>query len=133
MTPDERERMNRICAEIQEERDYTKFTGLLRQMNELIERKVERRFRQYPRVWCHGARPSVTVPAVAQKIIKPLSDSDRKERVEISIAGADALFREVRIENRFTDMDGQSVALKQGARLDVTFEADAVDTTRDLA
>jgi hypothetical protein len=42
--------------------------------------------------------------------------------------------RLLRIENRLTDVDGPPVALKQGARLNVTFEADAVDgTTRSQA
>jgi hypothetical protein len=51
-----------------------------------------------------------------------LPDSDCSE--------AEELFREIRIENRFTDADGQPVALKDGARLNVTFEADAKDTIR---
>jgi hypothetical protein len=44
---------------------------------------------------------------------------------------AEDLFREIRIENAFTDADGQTVALKDGAHVDVSFEADAQDTVRN--
>jgi hypothetical protein len=66
-----------------------------------------------------------------QKIVKPLYP-DQSEKVEIQIAAADDLFREVRIENALTDANGQAVALKNGARVDVTFEADANDTVQKL-
>jgi hypothetical protein len=41
---------------------------------------------------------------------------------------ADDLFREIRIENNFTDVAGGPVALTSGARLDVTFEAETKKT-----
>jgi hypothetical protein len=50
------------------------------------------------------------------------------ERVEISIPEADQLFREVRIANEFVSPDGGSVALKPGAHVYITFEADPKDT-----
>lgn len=70
-----------------------------------------------------------TVPAVVQKIVKSVYQ-DRVEKLEISIPEADDLFREIRIENTLTDADGQPVALKTGAQLDVTFEAEAKDTVK---
>jgi hypothetical protein len=45
-------------------------------------------------------------------------------KVEISISQADDLFREIRIENNFSDVDGVAVALRIGALLDVTVEAE---------
>jgi hypothetical protein len=48
--------------------------------------------------------------------------------LKISITQADDLFREIRIENNFTDVDGGTVALTNGARLDVTFEAETEKT-----
>ena len=53
---------------------------------------------------------------------------DQPAKLEISISQADHLFREVRIENSFIDVDGGPVALTNGARLDVTFEAETMKT-----
>jgi hypothetical protein len=50
--------------------------------------------------------------------------------VEISIPDAEELFREIRIDNTFTDVNGQPVALKQGVPVEITFEADAMDTVK---
>lgn len=131
MTPEEREQMNSLCVRIQNEKDYLRFEGLLRELNEVIGCK-ERRF-------LHGGasvattpqgRPWKTVSGIVQKILKNVYSRQVADAVEISISEAEELFREIRIENRFTDVDGRPVALKNGARLDVTFEADAKDTVR---
>jgi hypothetical protein len=42
MTPDEREQMFALCAKIADERDPHKFTQLITQLNELLERKERR-------------------------------------------------------------------------------------------
>jgi hypothetical protein len=116
--------MNSLCVRIQEEEDYPRFEALTRELNEIVGRK-ERRFPQ------HGGngegqrkRPWKTLQAVVQKIVKSVYPG-QAENVEILIPAADDLFREIRIENTFTDVDGQPIALKSGARLDVTFEAEA--------
>lgn len=129
MTPDERARMNEICTKIQEEKDYENFAGLLREMSELISRKEERRFKDRPRIVWNRERPWSTATAVVNKVI-PTGVARSPEKVEISITPADYLFREVRIENTFRHPDGSIVGLKQGARVDVTFEADASDTEK---
>jgi DNA repair exonuclease SbcCD nuclease subunit len=59
---------------------------------------------------------------VVQKIVKGVY-SEQVEKVEIAISEADDLFREIRIENKLTGVDGQPVALTTGAQLDITFEA----------
>src|SRR5947207_14213683 len=129
MTPNEREQMDVLCARIQQEKDYPKFERLLRELNELVGRK-ERRVSQYAGSGeRHRKRPRRTVPDVVQKIVKN-AYVEQVEKVEISIPAADHLFCEIRIENTFTDVDGQPVALRTGARLDVTFEADAKDIVR---
>lgn len=51
-----------------------------------------------------------------------------KEKAQISVQGADDLYREIRIENTMQDTNGQPVALKEGAEVDVTIEADPKDT-----
>jgi len=51
------------------------------------------------------------------------------EKAEIVVHEADDLFREVRIENKLEDAEGNKVKLKQNAEVDVTVEADEKDTT----
>lgn len=123
MTSEERERMNRLCLGIQEETDYNKFAVLLYEMSELIARKEQRRFEPHPKLVWQKNKPWKTVPAVVTKIVKPAFDG-QPVKVEISLTQADHLFREIRIENTFTDVDGGPVALTNGTHLDVTFEAE---------
>jgi hypothetical protein len=123
MNSEERERMNSLSVGIQEETDYNKFAALLHEMSELIARKEQRRFEHHPKlVWQRNA-PWKTVPAVVTKIVNPAFEG-QPAKVEIAISQADDLFREIRIENNFTDFDGSPIALTNGARLDVTFEAE---------
>ena len=129
MTPEERERMNVLCAEIQQEKNYDKFAGQLRELSELISRKEQRRFQNHPKLIWQRNRPWKTVPATVHKIVKTGVDR-QPEKAEICITAADYLFREVRIENALADPGGELVALKQGARVDVTFEADLADTVK---
>jgi hypothetical protein len=42
MTPEERERMNKLCAAIQVEKDHAKFTELITELNALFEAKEQR-------------------------------------------------------------------------------------------
>ncbi len=67
-------------------------------------------------------KPSTTLPATVEKIIKPLVPTE-PEKAQISIEGADHLYREIRIENTLTDEDGNKVRLKPGAEVEVTVEA----------
>jgi hypothetical protein len=67
-------------------------------------------------------KPSTTLPATVEKIIKPLVPTE-PEKAQISIEGADHLYREIRIENTLVDENGNKVALKPGAEVEVTVEA----------
>lgn len=74
-------------------------------------------------------KPSSTLPGTVEKIIKsPIPDEP--DKAQIAVEGADHLYREIRIENTLTDAEGNEVALKPGAQVDVTVEADPKDTTR---
>jgi protein involved in polysaccharide export with SLBB domain len=73
-------------------------------------------------------KPSTTLPATVEKIIKPIFPSE-PERAQISIQGADHLYREVRIENTLTDENGEKVRLKPGAEVEVTIAAEPEATT----
>lgn len=129
MTAEERERMNSVALRMQEEKNYDKFAALLRDLNQLVLRKAHRLDHDIAILDLQRARPWRTFRAGVQKIVKPVHP-DQVEKVEISIPEADHLFREIRIENTLTDANGQVVALKNGARVDVTFEADANDTVK---
>ena len=51
------------------------------------------------------------------------------EKAQIDVEGADDLYREIRVENTLHDEAGRQVALKPGAHVDVTIEADVKETT----
>jgi len=73
-------------------------------------------------------KPSTTLPATVEKIIKSPSPSE-PEKAQIAVEGADNLYKELRIENTLIDEDGGKVSLKQGAEVDVTIEAEPEATT----
>jgi hypothetical protein len=68
-------------------------------------------------------KPSTTLPAKVEKIIKS-PDPSEPEKAQIAVEGADHLYKELRIENNLTDKNGNEVRLKEGAKVDVTVEAD---------
>ena len=68
-------------------------------------------------------KASVTLPGKVEKVIEPQSLGE-PEKVQISIEDADALYREIRVENSLTDEDGNEVRLKEGADVDVKVEAE---------
>ncbi len=67
-------------------------------------------------------KPSTTLPAVVEKVIKPRTPGE-PEKAQITVEGADHLYRELRIENTLIDENGDKVQLKPGAEVDVTIEA----------
>jgi hypothetical protein len=72
-------------------------------------------------------KPRTTKPGTVEKIIKsPIPQVP--EKAEISVEGADDLYREIRIENTLVDEDGKKVKLVKGAQVDITVEADPKDT-----
>jgi uncharacterized protein YfaS (alpha-2-macroglobulin family) len=73
-------------------------------------------------------KSSVVLPGTVAKIIKSPSPSE-PEKAQINVEGADPLYREIRIDNALTNENGDEVSLKPGARVDVTLEVDAKDTT----
>jgi hypothetical protein len=76
-------------------------------------------------------KPRVVLPGTVEKVIKPFHP-DEPERAEISIEGADHLYKEIRIENKLTDENGEEVRLKEGATVDVKIEAEPEATVKDL-
>ena len=68
-------------------------------------------------------KPSVNLTGTVEKIIKPVVPT-QPEKAQISVDGADELYKEIRLENTLVDENGQEVKLKQGAKVEVTVEAD---------
>jgi hypothetical protein len=74
-----------------------------------------------------SSKPKIKKPGAVNKII-PSRITAGPEMAEISIEGADDLYREVRIENALQNKQGESVKLKEGALVSVTIEADHSQT-----
>jgi len=68
-------------------------------------------------------------PELSRKSSKP-PHPNAPEKAQIAVEGADHLYKELRIENNLTDENGNEVHLKQGAKVDVTVEAEPEATTR---
>jgi hypothetical protein len=73
-------------------------------------------------------KPSTILPGTVEKIIKSPFPSE-PEKAQITVEGADHLYREIRIDNTLTNENGEEVSLKPGAQVDVIVEADAEATT----
>jgi len=65
---------------------------------------------------------SVTLPGTVEKIISPIAPA-LPEKAQIRVDGAEDLYQEIRIDNKFQDEAGNPVALKKGAEIEVTIEA----------
>ncbi len=73
-------------------------------------------------------KPTVTLPGTVEKII-PAIAPDEPEKAQISVHGAEDLYREIRIENKLENSNGDTVGLKLGADVEVTIEAESEETT----
>lgn len=75
-------------------------------------------------------RPSekvtMTLPGTVEKIIPPIVPSE-PEKAQITVHGAEELYREIRVENTLKDEDGNPVSLKKGAEVEVTIAAEPKD------
>ena len=74
-------------------------------------------------------KPSTTLPGTVEKIIKPIDPSE-PEKAQITIEGAEDLYREIRVKNTLKDEKGEEVTINEGASVDVTIEADEKDTIK---
>lgn len=68
-------------------------------------------------------------PGRVEKVIHSQPHTGEPEKAQISVEGADHLYKEIRVPNRLVDNNGQKVKLKPGAEVDVTIEAEPTDTT----
>lgn len=77
---------------------------------------------------CDREKAEVKLPGVVEKVIQPVHPSE-PEKAQISVEGAEELYREIRVENTLQDADGNPVKLKEGAEVEVTIAADPDATT----
>lgn len=75
-----------------------------------------------------GEKVTVTLPGTVEKVI-PAINPVEPEKAQITVEDADHLYREIRVENKLQDENGNPVALKKGAEVAVTIEADKTATT----
>jgi hypothetical protein len=71
---------------------------------------------------------TVTLPGTVERIIKSF-DPAQPDKAQIAVEGADDLYREIRIDNTLRNENGEEVALKPGAEVDVKIEAPVEATT----
>lgn len=76
------------------------------------------------------AKASTTLPGKVEKVIDPHPNSGEPEKAQITVEGADHLYREIRVPNRLVDGNGHKVKLKEGAEVDIKIEADQVVTNK---
>jgi hypothetical protein len=69
-----------------------------------------------------------TLPGKVEKVIQPHPRSGEPEKAQISVEGADHLYREIRVPNQLKDGHGKKVKLKPGAEVDVKIEAEELAT-----
>jgi hypothetical protein len=73
-------------------------------------------------------KPSVTYPGTVEKIIES-GHPGVPDKAQVSVEGADELYKEIRIENSLKAENGDDVGLKKGAEVEVTVTADKEATT----
>ncbi len=69
-------------------------------------------------------KASAKLPAKVQRIIAPHPLSGEPEKAQITVEGADHLYRELRVPNKLEDENGNKVKLKQGDEVEVKIETD---------
>ena len=62
--------------------------------------------------------------ARVQRIIRPHPASGESEKAQITVEGADHLYRELRVPNKLTDEQGNTVKLQAGAEVEVSIKAE---------
>lgn len=74
-------------------------------------------------------QPSATMAGTVDKII-PSPRPSQPEQAQIAVDGAAHRYRDLRVDNTFTDEHGEDVKLKKGAHVEVTVTAAPQDVIR---
>jgi hypothetical protein len=69
-------------------------------------------------------KASTKLPGIVEKVIKPRPGSGEPEKAQIAVAGADDLYRELRVPNKLKDAHGNRVKLEEGTAVEVKIESE---------
>jgi hypothetical protein len=69
-------------------------------------------------------KAKAVLPGTVEKVIKPHPGSGEPEKAQISVEGADHLYRELRVPNKLMDEEGNKVKLEQGTEVEVKIESE---------
>lgn len=119
MTPEERARMNDLCVQVQNERNYQKFEELIREMTTILSAK-ESRFPE-SKLAQPGTGHKILQGTLTRTLRNP--NPEAVDLVEIRVADAQPLYSEIRVENSFTDERGNALSLQPPATLEVRLQA----------
>ena len=72
-------------------------------------------------------KAATTFPGRVEKVIRSQSYAGEPEKAQISIEGADHLYKEIRVPNQLVDDNGQKIKLKPGAEVDIKIEAEPTE------
>lgn len=75
------------------------------------------------------SKAATTFLGKVEKVIRSHPQSGEPEKAQISVEGADHLYKEIRVPNRLVNEKGERVKLKPGAEVDVTIEAEPTTST----
>jgi hypothetical protein len=64
-------------------------------------------------------RTAITLVGTVEKVIPAIGEY-RAEKAQITVVGAEELYREIRVENRFCNAAGSPVRLRPGAEVEIT-------------
>jgi hypothetical protein len=67
-------------------------------------------------------RTAMTLVGTVEKVIPAIGDI-QPEKAQITVTGAEELYREIRVENTFRDAAGSPIRLKPGAEVEITIAA----------
>jgi hypothetical protein len=70
------------------------------------------------------SKAATRFPGRVEKVIHSHPQSGEPEKAQISVEGADHLYKEIRVPNQLVDDDGKKVKLKPGAEVEVKIEAE---------
>lgn len=69
-------------------------------------------------------KATTKLAGIVEKVIKPHAASDEPEKAQITVIGADHLYRELRVPNKLRDEHGNKMKLEKGAEVEVKIESD---------
>jgi hypothetical protein len=67
---------------------------------------------------------STSLPGTVERVIKPFPGSGEPEKAQITVNGADDLYRELRVPNQLRDENGNKVKLEKGTEVEVKIESE---------